>query len=291
MNRRFLVARRLCDLVFDRCWLSSAVIITLKVERCVSDEWRMISMTHESIKLLSQHQNCVVAKTSLPVNHHIILQCISGNKDVCLPFSHSQSSCSHHEQSQMLRDMSGNFYWTHWETKVKLLSTMPKCFFSWQLVAAHSREIGKKESLTPVRRSARLQKSTSQLSSSTSITLDKEVLSSVLIQIRSLTSVEAFAQFISLDQTFPFRSKATAKWRAWTESNRWGQSIESFAFAESEETHTKTTTSLSCKSHCWGRCTHRSLPLQQEQRRQLDSTLNRRRKLIRRKFRGRQQHE
>lgn len=160
-----------------------------------------------------------------------------------------------------------------------------------QLVAAHSRGIEKKESLTSVRRSARLQKSTSQLSSSTSITLDKEILSSVLIQIRSLTSVEAFAQFISLDQIFSFRSKATAKWRAWTESNRWGQSIESFAFAESEETHTKTTTSLSCKFHCWERCMHRSLSLQQEQRRQLDSTLNRRRKLVRRKFRERQQHE
>ena len=67
-------------------------------------------MTHESIKLLSQHQDCAAAKASLPANHHTILQCTSGNKDVCLPFPHSQSSCSHHEQSQMLRDMGGNFY-------------------------------------------------------------------------------------------------------------------------------------------------------------------------------------
>ncbi len=173
-------------------------------------------------------------------------------------------------------------------------------FFSWQLAAAHSREIEKKELLTPVRRSARLQKSIIlhqqlkiqerllQLSSSTSITLDKEVRSSVLIQIRSLTSVEAFA---IIDQIFSFRSKAKAMWRAWRESKRWDQSIGSFAFAESGEIHTKTTTSLSCKSHCWERCTHRFRPLQQEQRRQFDSTLNRRRKLIRENFRGRQQHE
>ncbi len=266
--------------------------------------WLMDQLSYcRSLRIVSSSRlRCLSTITSsVALIRNIILQRISDNKDVCLPFSHFQS-CSHHEQSQMLRDMSGNFCWTHWKTKVKLLSNMSKCFFSWQLVAAHSRGIGKKESLTPVRRSARLQKSIIlhqqskiqerlQLSSSTSITLDKEVRPSVLIQIRSLTSVEAFAQFISLDQIFSFRSKAKAKWRAWTESKRWDQSIESFAFAESEETHTKTTTSLSCKFHCWERCTHRSRSSQQEQRRQFDSTLNRRRKLIRRKFRGRQQHE
>ncbi len=259
-------------------------------------------MTHEPIKLLR-----TVAAPGLCRRQgfaacqppHVLLP----NKDVCLPSPHSQSSCPHHEQSQMLRDMGGNFCWTRWKTKVKLLPNMPKCFFSWQPVAAHPRGIGKKEPLTPVRRSARLQKSIIlhqqpeiqerllQLPSPTSITLDKEVCPPVLIQIRPLTPAEASAQSISLGQTFPFRSKAKAKWRAWTESKRWGQSIESSAFAEPGEAHTKTTSSLSCKSHCWGRCTHRSRPLQQEQRRRPDPTLDRRRKLVRRKFRGRQQHE
>lgn len=47
------------------------VIVNLKVERCVLDERRMILITHGPIRLLSQFQDYVVAKTLLPVNYHI----------------------------------------------------------------------------------------------------------------------------------------------------------------------------------------------------------------------------
>ena len=178
-----------------------------------------------------------------------------------------------------------------------------KPFFSWHPVAAEPRCVKPKRPFTPVRRSARLhkiirlhqqpeiQEQLLQLPSPISITLDREVRPPVLIQLQPLTPVEASAQSISLSQTFPSRSKAKAKWRAWTESKRWGQSTGSSAFSESGGAHTKTTASLSCKSRCWERCTHRSRPLQQEQRRQSDPTLDRRRELVRRKFRGRRQYE
>ena len=85
------------------------------------------------------------------------------------------------------------------------------------------RGIKRKRSITPVRRSARLQKIIRlhqqpeiqerllQLPSPISITLDKEVRFPALIQLRPLTPAEASAQSISLDQTFPSRSKAKAK--------------------------------------------------------------------------------
>jgi len=85
------------------------------------------------------------------------------------------------------------------------------------------RGIKRKRSVTPVRRSTRLQKIIRlhqqpeiqerllQLPSPISITLDKEVRFPALIQLRPLTPAEASAQSISLDQTFPSRSKAKAK--------------------------------------------------------------------------------
>ena len=196
-------------------------------------------------------------------------RCTSGNKDVYLPSPHSQSSCPHHEQSQMSRDMGGNLCWTHWKTKVKLLPHMHKCFFSWLPVA---RGIGKIEPLTSVRRSARLQKSIHQpeiqeqllqLPSPTSITLDKEVRSTFLWNtIWPLTSAEVSARSISLCQTFLFRSKAKAKarskWRARTESQTWGQRSCPYTFPRPGKAYPKTSTNLTCKPCCWSRYTYRS---------------------------------
>ena len=95
-----------------------AVVANLKVERCVSGGWRMIPMTHGSIRLvivaaprLCRRQGFVACQSPhllLIYPLHIILLRISGNKDMCLSSSYSQSLYFHHEWSQILRDISGN---------------------------------------------------------------------------------------------------------------------------------------------------------------------------------------
>ncbi len=149
-----------------------------------------------------------------------------------------------------------------WQSLLDLLKTQDKTaithfksFFSWQWQRNHAISNGKDRLRLFVRAYVYKRKNVFVLLQPVLRLTKRYVLQSLVIQLRSLTQVKVFTEISQLLQS---RSKAKTKWRAWTESQIWGQKSCSFIFSSSEKTYAKTSTNLICKSCCWRHNTFRS---------------------------------
>ena len=141
------------------------------------------------------------------------------------------------------------------KTQGKTAITHFKPFFSWQWQRNHAISNGKGRLRLFVRAYVYKRKNVFVLLQPVLRLTKRYVLQFLTIQLRSLTLVKVST---GISQLLQSRSKAETKWRAWTESQTWGQRSCSFIFPSSEKTYAETSTNLTCKSCCWRHNTFRS---------------------------------